>query len=57
MVIWKQLEGGLFDLYGIVPGCLFSLLAVVVVSLLDPAPEEEILAEFELVTRQGLQQQ
>ena len=54
VVIWKQLEGGLFDLYEIVPGCLFSLLAVIVVSLLDQAPEGEIQAEFELVKRQAL---
>lgn len=29
VIVWKQLEGGLFDLYEIVPGFVFSLLAVV----------------------------
>jgi sodium/proline symporter len=52
VVIWKQLEGGLFDLYEIVPGCLFSLLAVVLVSLMGREPDEEIQAEFETVERQ-----
>jgi len=52
VVVWKQLEGGLFDLYEIVPGCLFSLLAVLVVSLMDNKPGEEVEAEFEAVKRQ-----
>jgi len=35
VIVWKQLSGGIFDLYEIVPGCLVSALAVVLVSLLD----------------------
>jgi sodium/proline symporter len=49
VVIWKQLEGGLFDLYEIIPGCLFSLLAAVIFSLLGKRPSEEILLEFDWV--------
>ena len=38
-IIWAQLSGGIFDLYEIVPGFFFGLIAIVVVSLLTPAPE------------------
>jgi len=34
VVIWKQLSGGLFDLYEIVPGFIFALIAGVLVSTL-----------------------
>ena len=33
-LVWAQLSGGIFDLYEIVPGFVFGLLAIVVVSLL-----------------------
>ena len=46
-IIWAQLSGGIFDLYEIVPGFCFGLIAIVLVSLLTPAPEVEIEAEFE----------
>jgi len=35
VIVWKQLSGGLFDLYEMVPGCLASALAVWVASHLD----------------------
>ncbi len=35
VVIWKQLEGGIFELYEIVPGILISVTAIVIVSLTD----------------------
>ncbi len=46
VVIWKQLEGGLFDLYEIVPGCILSTLSIVVVSILSKQPKDEIRVEF-----------
>ena len=46
-IIWAQLSGGIFDLYEIVPGYFFGLIAIVVVSLLTPAPESEVANEFE----------
>jgi sodium/proline symporter len=49
VVVWKQLEGGLFDLYEIVPAVLISLLAIVVTSLLSPPPAPAVLAEFRRV--------
>ncbi len=35
VVVWKQLAGGWFDLYEIIPGFIFSSIAIVAVSLLD----------------------
>jgi sodium/proline symporter len=48
--IWKFLVrplGGAFNIYELLPAFLFALLADVIVSLLTPAPSEEILKEFE----------
>ncbi len=49
VVVWKQSEGGLFDLYEIVPGILLATLAIIVTSILDKPPSRAILAEFEMV--------
>ncbi|MGE4547979.1 MAG: sodium/proline symporter PutP [Intestinibacillus sp.] len=46
-LVWAQLSGGIFDLYEIVPGFVFGLAAIVVVSLLTPAPGAEVAAEFD----------
>lgn len=51
VVVWKQLGGGLFDLYEIVPGILLSTAAIVAASLADRPPAEEIQREFEQVRR------
>ena len=47
VVVWKQLSGGLFDLYEIVPGFVLSLLAIVITSVLTRGPEQEVLQEFD----------
>jgi sodium/proline symporter len=47
VVIWKQLEGGLFDLYEIVPGFVLGWLSIVVFSLIDKEPSSEIQEEFD----------
>lgn len=52
VVVWKQLQGGWFDVYEIVPGIAFSALAIIVVSLIDFAPAEDIQAEFDSVKRE-----
>ncbi len=49
VIVWKQLWGGIFDLYEIVPGCLIAAIAIVVVSLLDEPPPREVEGEFEAV--------
>ncbi|WHH61761.1 sodium/proline symporter PutP [Petroclostridium sp. X23] len=49
VLIWQQLKGGIFDLYEIVPGFILSVIAIVIVSLLDKQPSKEIQDEFESV--------
>ena len=51
VVVWRQLEGGLFDLYEIVPGIVLSLAAIVAGSLADPPPPREVRDEFDQVGR------
>jgi sodium/proline symporter len=46
VVVWKQLSGGLFDIYEIVPGFILATIAIIVVSLLTPEPEKEIQDMF-----------
>ena len=50
-ILWKQLSGGIFDLYEIVPGFAAGLAAIVVVSLAGAPPPKEIVEEFEAVAR------
>ncbi|BBB25837.1 sodium/proline symporter PutP [Amphritea japonica] len=50
VVVWKQLSGGWFDLYEIIPGMLFAFVAIIGVTLATPAPAretEECFEEFE----------
>lgn len=47
VLIWKQFAW--FNLYEIVPGFLFSVIAIYIVSLLGTPPAEEIQNEFEQV--------
>jgi sodium/proline symporter len=46
VVVWKQYSGGWFDLYEIVPGMVFSLLSIVIVSLATRPPSAEITDTF-----------
>ena len=45
IVVWKQLTGGWFDVYEIVPGIILSTIAIVVVSLLTAEPDESVKAQ------------
>lgn len=47
IVIWKQLSGGIFELYEIVPGIIFACIAIVAASLLTKKPGDEVLAQYE----------
>lgn len=47
--IWWLLSGGIFDLYEIIPGFIFSAIAIVVVSLATKV-EKEIEEEFDKVS-------
>lgn len=46
-LVWAQLSGGIFEVYEIVPGFVLGLLSIIVVSLLTPAPKEDITHEFD----------
>jgi len=43
VVVWKQLSGGIFDIFEIVPGFIFASIAIVAVSLLTKAPSADVL--------------
>jgi len=45
IVVWKQISGGWFDVYEIVPGIIFSTLAIVVVSLMTAEPEKAVIEQ------------
>lgn len=47
VIVWKNLSGGLFDLYEIVPGFIFALVAGVVVSKLKSINSTELNAQFD----------
>ena len=49
--IWKYLVrplGGLWDVYELLPAFIVALIAIIVVSLLTKAPDQQILDEFDL---------
>ena len=47
VLVWKQFE--LFGLYEIVPGFIFSFIAIYIVSKMTNEPDKEILDTFEKV--------
>lgn len=49
VIVWKQLTGGLFDIYEIVPGFAFALVAIIVVSNLTEAPSQAVAAQFKAI--------
>ncbi|MEL0638164.1 sodium/proline symporter PutP [Marinomonas sp. TI.3.20] len=51
IVVWKQLHGGIFDLYEIVPGFIFSTLAIIIFSLMSGAPEKKVTDTFDEYTK------
>ncbi len=54
VVVWKQLGGGLFDLYELVPGLVMSGLAILLVSLTAPRRHVDGLAARYFQVRQGV---
>ena len=38
VVVWKQLQGGIFELYEIVPGFFISIIFIIAVSLMSKPP-------------------
>ena len=49
VLVWSNLEGGIFDLYEIVPGFLLASLAIVVVTRLSPQRQQVVLEQFDEV--------
>ncbi len=47
VVVWKQLDGGIFELYELVPGFLISLLAILATSLCDRPPDDALTDPFD----------
>lgn len=47
VVVWKQLSGGLFDIYEIVPGFIFASVAIVAVTKLTGEAPKDIQTRFE----------
>lgn len=52
IVVWKQLSGGWFDVYEIVPGIILSTIAILVVSLATDEPEESVQAQHATFQKQ-----
>ena len=46
VLVWKQLDGGLFDLYEIVPGFVVSVWLITFFSLIDKQPDAAVLKQF-----------
>jgi sodium/proline symporter len=53
VIVWKQLKGGLFNLYEIIPGFVVCLITAVVVSLLDRPANQEVVSEYEAYEKLG----
>ena len=53
VIIWKQLSGGIFNLYEIIPGFAVCLLVAVIVSLLGRPGDAEVIAEYEAYQKLG----
>lgn len=49
VIAWHYAQGGLFDLYELLPAFIISSIFIVVVSLLTKAPEKEIQEEYDEV--------
>jgi sodium/proline symporter len=49
VIIWKNMSGGFFELYEILPGFVFCALTIVVVSLFDQPPGKKVLELFDSV--------
>ncbi|NPA95637.1 MAG: sodium/proline symporter, partial [Thermodesulfobacteria bacterium] len=47
VVVWKNLHGGIFDIYEMLPGFVVSTVAIIVASKMGKKPEREQLALFD----------
>ncbi|MBV1787416.1 sodium/proline symporter PutP [Marinobacterium sp. D7] len=51
VVVWKQLSGGLFEVYEIVPGIIFATVAIILVSLVTDEPEAAVIEQHNEMLR------
>ncbi len=49
VIIWRQLEGGLFNIFEILPGFILATIAIIVVTLLENGPGKAVEEEFDSV--------
>ena len=48
VILWSQFDGGVFDIYSLVPGFCFSIIAILLVSGFDGSQRDsDVLANFE----------
>ncbi|OZG70598.1 sodium/proline symporter [Hahella sp. CCB-MM4] len=47
VVVWKQLSGGVFDLYEIIPGFILATIAIIGVSMATGEPSHSIQKQFD----------
>ncbi|USH04913.1 sodium/proline symporter PutP [Grimontia kaedaensis] len=47
VVVWKQLTGGIFDLYEIVPGFILAGVAIIAVSKMTGGAEDTVMQKFD----------
>ena len=47
IIIWKNLSGGIFDIYEIIPGFILSVLAIVIFSRNNQVNHEQVNSEFQ----------
>lgn len=49
VIVWKQLTGGLFDIYELLPGFIFATIAIFIFSFVGNPPSKEVQEEFDIV--------
>lgn len=54
VIVWKQLSGGIFDVYEILPAFILASITIFAVSLLGKKPSKEIEEEFESVEKSAI---
>lgn len=47
VIVWHLFDGGIFELYEIIPGFVFGSLGIIVGSLLDKPPAEKIVKQYD----------
>ena len=56
VVLWREMSGGIFDLYEIIPGVIASTLAIITFTYLGKEPVGEVSSCFEKVNNQVISQ-